>query len=81
MISEADLIVGVTTALLRIIDRRGENTTRIRVGGSPQGLGGGPQSLGSGPQSLGGPNFDPHTGANRLDFLKKSTFFKGDKPC
>ena len=62
MISEADLIVGVTTALLRIIDRRGENTTRIRVGGCPQGLGGGPQSL-------GGPNFDP--GANRLDFLKK----------
>ena len=68
MISEADLIVGVTTALLRIIDRRGENTTRIRVGGCPQGLGGGPQSL-------GGPNFDPHPGANRLDFLKKDTLF------
>ena len=80
MISEAGLIVGVTTTLLRIIDRRGENTTRIRVGGSPQGLGGGPQSLGSGPQSLGGPNFDPHPEANRLDFLKKYTFFKGDKP-
>ena len=72
MISEADLIVG---ALLRIIDRRGENTTRIRVGGSLQGLGGGPQSLGSGPQSLGGPNFDPHPGANRLDFLKKRHLF------
>ena len=78
MISEADLIAG---ALLRIIDRRGENTTRIRVGGSPEGLGGGPQSLGSGPQSLGGPNFDPQQGANRFDFLKKDTFFKGDKPC
>ena len=65
-------------ALLGNIDRRGEITTRIRLGGGTQSLGGGgPQSLGGGGthHSLGGgPNFDPHQGtASRLDFpsLKK----------
>ena len=68
----------MTKCLLK--NRRGENTTRIRVGGGPRSLGGGPQSLGGGPQSLGGgpqslgggpqslgggvTNFDPHQGAN-----------------
>ena len=81
---------GMTIALSRNICRRGENTTRIRVGGGPQSLGGGPQGLAGGPQSLGGGpqspqslaggvhNFDQHQGASsRLDFPSVNIFCLG----